>query len=52
VVDAGPGDFIFVPPHTVHREGNPASEAATVVVVRAGTGEVVINVDGPEAADD
>ncbi|KQX69798.1 cupin domain-containing protein [Angustibacter sp. Root456] len=52
VVDAGPGDFIFVPPHTVHREGNPATEDATVVVVRAGTGEVVINVDGPEAADD
>jgi uncharacterized RmlC-like cupin family protein len=48
VVDAGPGDFIFVPPHTVHRESNPASEDSTVVVVRAGTGEPVTNVDGPD----
>ena len=50
VVEAGPGDFIFVPPHTVHRESNPASEDSTVVVVRAGTGEPVVNVEGPDAA--
>ena len=48
VVDAGPGDFVFVPPHTVHREGNPTSDDATVVVVRAGSGEPVFNVDGPD----
>lgn len=48
VVDAQPGDFVFVPPHTVHREGNPSSGAATVIVVRAGSGESVFNVDGPE----
>lgn len=48
VVDAQPGDFVFVPPHTVHREGNPSSEVATVIVVRAGTGESVVNVDGPD----
>lgn len=51
VVEAQAGDFIFVPPHTVHREGNPASEDSTVVVVRAGSGETVINVDGPDGAD-
>lgn len=48
VVVAQPGDFVFVPPHTVHREGNPTSEDAAIVVVRAGSGEAVINVDGPE----
>jgi uncharacterized RmlC-like cupin family protein len=48
VVDAGPGDFVFVPPHTVHREGNPTDADAELVVVRAGSGEVVVNVDGPE----
>lgn len=47
-IDAQPGDFVFVPPHTVHREGNPSSVDATVIVVRAGTGEPVFNVDGPE----
>jgi uncharacterized RmlC-like cupin family protein len=49
VVDAGPGDFVFVPPHTVHREGNPTSDESTVIVVRAGSGEAVFNVDGPDA---
>jgi uncharacterized RmlC-like cupin family protein len=50
VVDAGPGDFVFVPPHTVHREGNPATEEATLIVVRAGSGEPVFNVEGPDEA--
>ena len=48
VVDAGPGDFVFVPPHTVHREGNPTGTDSELVVVRAGSGEVVVNVDGPQ----
>lgn len=45
--EAGPGDFIYVPPHVVHREGNPSDVPGTAVVVRAGRGEVVVNVDGP-----
>jgi uncharacterized RmlC-like cupin family protein len=49
VVDAQPGDFVFVPPHVVHREGNPTTSEATVVVVRAGSGQQVFNVDGPDA---
>jgi uncharacterized RmlC-like cupin family protein len=49
VLEAQPGDFVFVPPHTVHREGNPSSAEAAVIVVRAGTGEAVVNVDGPDA---
>lgn len=48
VVNAGPGDFVFVPPHTVHREGNPTEAEAAVIVVRAGAGEAVFNVDGPD----
>jgi uncharacterized RmlC-like cupin family protein len=48
VVEAYPGDFVFVPPHTVHREGNPGSDDAAVIVVRAGSGEAVFNVDGPD----
>lgn len=46
-VEAGPGDFLYVPPHAIHREGNPTEETGTAVVVRAGTGEVVTNVEGP-----
>lgn len=47
IIDAQPGDFVFVPPHTVHREGNPTSDEATLIVVRAGAGEAVFNVEGP-----
>jgi uncharacterized RmlC-like cupin family protein len=47
VIEAHAGDFIFVPPQTIHREINPGSEPSVVVVVRAGTGEAVVNVDGP-----
>jgi uncharacterized RmlC-like cupin family protein len=48
VVQANPGDFVHVPAHTVHREGNPTSEPAEIVIIRRGTGPVVVNVDGPE----
>ena len=48
VIEAHPGDFVFVPAHTVHREGNPGSDVGAVVVVRAGSGEAVFNVDGPD----
>jgi hypothetical protein len=34
----------------VHREGNPAPEDATVIVVRAGHGDAVFNVEGPDQA--
>jgi uncharacterized RmlC-like cupin family protein len=45
--EAGPGDFVFVGKGVVHRESNPSSEQGTVVVVRAGQGEPLTNVDGP-----
>ena len=45
--DAGPGDFVFVGKGVVHRESNPSTEQGTAVVVRAGQGEPLTNVDGP-----
>lgn len=45
--EAGPGDFVFVGKQVVHRESNPSDHEAAVVVVRAGEGEPVVNVDGP-----
>jgi uncharacterized RmlC-like cupin family protein len=50
VFDAGPGDYVYVGRGAVHREGNPSEEPADIVVVRAGTGESVVNVEGPEPA--
>ena len=50
VVDAGAGDFLRVPKGAVHREGNPGDEESRLVVVRAGTGPAVVNVDGPAPA--
>lgn len=47
VVEAGPGDFLFVPRGSVHRESNPAGVELTAVVVRSGRGEAVVNVEGP-----
>ena len=49
-VEAGPGDFLRVPPHTVHRESNPTDERSTAVIGRAGEGPPTINVDGPDPA--
>jgi uncharacterized RmlC-like cupin family protein len=50
VVDAGPGDFVFVPKGAIHREGNPADTESHLVVTRAGSGPPVVNVDGPAPA--
>lgn len=49
--DAGPGDFIHVPAGVIHRESNPLPEEAELIVVRAGHGEPVVNLDGPEPGD-
>lgn len=47
-VEAEAGDFVHIPADVVHREGNPSDATATIVLVRRGTGPVVINVDGPQ----
>ena len=48
VVEAEPGDFLYVPAGIVHREGNPGAGEAMVVLFRAGSGETVMNVEGPD----
>ena len=47
-LEAESGDWLHIPKETVHREGNPGAEDAMLALVRVGTGEVVVNVDGPE----
>lgn len=47
VLEGGPGDYIFLPAREIHREGNPTDQTTEVVLVRAGQGEVLVNVDGP-----
>ena len=47
VVEAGPGDFVFVPKGAIHRESNPGDAESQLVVVRAGSGPPVVNVNGP-----
>jgi uncharacterized RmlC-like cupin family protein len=52
--EAGPGDFIFVPPWVPHQEINAhRDEPCEAVVVRSGQDPVVVNLDiaSPEQAD-
>ena len=44
--EAGPGDFIFVPPYVPHQEINASpSEPLECVVVRSDNEAVVVNLD-------
>ena len=53
VAEAGPGDFIFVPPYVPHQEINASSdEPLSCVVVRSGQEPVVVNLDLPEVEHD
>src|SRR2546430_17704957 len=46
VAEAGPGDFIFVPPYVPHQEINASPDAPlSCVVVRSGQEPVVVNLD-------
>ncbi len=46
VAEAGPGDFIFVPPYVPHQEINAsADETLECVLVRSGGEAVVVNLD-------
>jgi uncharacterized RmlC-like cupin family protein len=47
VADAGPGDFALVPKGVVHRE-SPSVDASDAIVVRAGHGSSLFNVEGPD----
>jgi len=50
VIEAEPGDFLYVAPRAIHGEGNPSDRESQIVVVRSGSGQPVVNVDGPEPA--
>ena len=46
VAEAGPGDFIYVPPFVPHQELNArADEPVEAVVVRSGQDPIVVNLD-------
>ena len=50
-----PGDYVFVPPYTPHREENPTDDEAVVVLARSSQEAIVVNLPGPltdaDAAD-
>jgi uncharacterized RmlC-like cupin family protein len=46
VAEAGPGDFIYVPPYVPHQEINAgATEPLECILVRSGQEPVVVNLD-------
>ena len=47
-----PGDYIFVPPFTPHREENPGEEEAVVVIARSSQEAIVVNLPGGLVAQD
>ena len=47
-VDAEAGDFVHVPPYTVHRESNPTDRPSVAVLARAGGGVPTVNVDAAD----
>jgi uncharacterized RmlC-like cupin family protein len=42
-IRTGPGDSVFVPPWVPHREENPHSEPAVVVLARSTQDGIVVN---------
>jgi uncharacterized RmlC-like cupin family protein len=41
-----PGDYVFVPPFTPHREENPGEDEAVVVIARSSQEAIVVNLPG------
>lgn len=53
VAEAGPGDFIFVPPYVPHQEINASdAEPLSCVLVRSGQDPVVVNLEIPSVEPD
>jgi uncharacterized RmlC-like cupin family protein len=53
VAEAGPGDFIYVPPFVPHQEINASrDEALECVLVRSDNEAVVVNLDGIDPVED
>ena len=48
VAEAGPGDFIYVPPYVPHQEMNARADVPVeAVIVRSGQEPIVVNLDIP-----
>jgi uncharacterized RmlC-like cupin family protein len=47
-----PGDYVFVPPYTPHREENPGDDEAVVVLARSSQEAIVVNLPGPLIDED
>jgi uncharacterized RmlC-like cupin family protein len=47
-----PGDYVFVPPFTPHREENPTDEEAVVVLARSSQEAIVVNLPGLVTTED
>ena len=52
VADAGPGDFIHVPPYVPHQEMNAGDSPLSCVLVRSGQEPIVISLDDVDAVAD
>jgi quercetin dioxygenase-like cupin family protein len=50
-VDVGPGEFYHVSAGTAHREGTLGDDSAVVLALFAGEGDLLVEVDGPAAAE-
>ncbi len=42
-IETDPGDYVFVPPFVPHREENPGTEEAVVVIARSSQEGIVVN---------
>jgi uncharacterized RmlC-like cupin family protein len=42
ILQTGPGDYVFVPPYTPHREENPSTDEPAVVVIARSTQEAIV----------
>jgi uncharacterized RmlC-like cupin family protein len=51
-IEAGPGDYIYVPPYVPHREENPSpDEEAVVVLARSTQDAIVVNLPSLQSLD-
>ena len=55
-LQTGPGDYVFVPPYTPHREENLSDEEAVVLIARSSQEAIVVNLPSllpePDRGDD
>lgn len=47
-IETNPGDYVYVPPFVAHREENPGSEEAIVVLARSTQEAIVVNLSSLE----